>query len=235
MTPEERAELERQAAEYALGTLPEDERARFEARLSWDAEVCRLVDDWDRRLAPLAEAVPPVAPPPGLWQRIERAVAPGTGPKGAPRSAWSSLALWRGLAGAGLAAALALALVFALVPREAALGLRYVAVLEDEQAKPVFLVSVDPAAARLTARPIAAAPPDQADYELWLIAGDAAPRSLGLLDAAADTERALPAGLGQAIAEPALLAVSLEPQGGSPTGQPTGPVIWKGALLRTGT
>lgn len=230
MTPEEREELERQAAEYALGTLPADERARFEARLAHDAAACKLVDAWDRRLSPLNEAHAPIAPPPTLWPRIARAIAPRA--LGAGRSPWSSLRLWRGLAGAGLAAALALALIVALLPREAALGPRYVALLADEAATPVFQVSLDAESGRLAARPLAPRAAGERVYELWLIAGDAAPRSLGVLSPDAATERALPAAIAAELAELAVLAVSLEPPGGSPTGQPSGPVILKGRLAR---
>jgi anti-sigma-K factor RskA len=107
-------------------------------------------------------------------------------------------------------------------------------VLEDEKAAPVFLVSLDAKAGRLNARPLVPHAVGDRVHELWLIAGTDAPRSLGILEVEAITEHALPAAIMDQVAEPALLAVSLEPPGGSPTGQPTGPVILKGTLLRSG-
>jgi anti-sigma-K factor RskA len=243
MSPAEREEFEALAAEYALGTLSGDERARLEARIAWDAELAVLVDAWNRRLAPLAEGIEPVPAPPTLWQRIERALAPrraerAIAPKRATarpaRSLWSSLNLWRGLTATGLAAAIALALVVALRP-PASVGPSYVALLQDETATPVFLVSLDPKAGRLNARPLVHHAAGDRVHELWLIAGTEPPRSLGVLEVATVTEHVLPREIVDRVAELAVLAVSLEPPGGSPTGQPTGPVILKGLLARAGT
>ena len=103
--------------------------------------------------------------------------------------------------------------------------------LADDKAQPVLLASFDPTHSRLTLRPVKL-PAIAADksLELWLLPpAGAAPRPLGLLT---------PAGLsvvleGQDARDiaAAALAVSLEPQGGSPTGLPTGPVLYSGAVL----
>ncbi|MGH6954619.1 MAG: anti-sigma factor, partial [Alphaproteobacteria bacterium] len=79
MTGNEREELEGLAAEYALGTLAGEERDRFERRLGADRAAQRLVEEWQLRLAPLAEGVAPVEPPRTLWRRIEAAL-PGRAP-----------------------------------------------------------------------------------------------------------------------------------------------------------
>ena len=100
-----------QAAEYVLGTLPRAERLAFASTLATDADLRAAVARWQTRLAPLAETVPEVAPPAGLWLRIRAALSPaGEDPRveGLARS----LRRWRlgALGASALAAGLALAL-----------------------------------------------------------------------------------------------------------------------------
>jgi len=66
-------------------------------------------------------------------------------------------------------------------------------------------------------------------HELWVIPKDGAPRSLGVINSAVDTEIHL-AGLDTKLVNGALMAVSLEPPGGSHTGSPTGRVVCKGSI-----
>ena len=66
--------------------------------------------------------------------------------------------------------------------------------------------------------------------ELWLIPADGKPRPVGLLHADQTVTLTLPPDLAVFAKNNAVLAVSLEPPGGSPTGQPTGPVIATGKL-----
>lgn len=106
-TPEERDEL---ASEYVLGTLPAELRVQVRLRLEDDAELRTAVDSWERRLLGLTDLVEPVLPSTQLWPRIERSVQvlepkPRSPAPRAP-SWWNLLPLWRGLAGAGLAASL---------------------------------------------------------------------------------------------------------------------------------
>jgi anti-sigma-K factor RskA len=234
------------AGEYALGTLPADERAAFEARLSREPALAAAVAAWRERLAPLADAVAPVAPPPDLFARIEarldadeRATARSTAPGAEPvsldevRRLRRALRGWRiaagGLGALAAAAALALAVlapgVFAPAepPQE-----RYVAVVDRGGALPALIVQVDVAQGLVRVRAPAAEAPPERDLELWLVAEGAAPRSLGLVRDEADI-RVEPA---VARAAPgATLAVSVEPPGGSPTGAPTGPVVYTGVLI----
>ncbi len=71
-----RDEAEALAAEYVLGTLDAEARARFDRDLLADAELRALVSDWEQRLAPLAEGAPPVEPPDRLWSKIETGLEP---------------------------------------------------------------------------------------------------------------------------------------------------------------
>ena len=111
-------------------------------------------------------------------------------------------------------------------------SLAVVAVLNQDPTSPAWLVTVDLAAQRLTIQPLAELPKRDKAYELWLVAGgDTPPRSLGLLQAEQPTTLPVAAVLRPDVPRAAALAVSLEPAGGSPTGLPTGPVVYQGALL----
>ena len=235
------------AAEYVLGTLDREERRRAEARLATDQAFARMVDDWSRRLGPLSEAVPPVAPPPEVWAAIEAALpaerraavqSARPGQQRSPRPTkqmaplFERLGFWRWATGGAVAVAAALALAIALVPLRPVQETRYMAVLESGPGKPAWLVSVDIAARQMTVRPLGELALADKSYELWLVAGpEAPPQSLGLLTP--DSDKAIPisADLGSEVPRAAAFAVSLEPAGGSPTGLPTGPVLYQGAIL----
>ncbi|HEX3210423.1 MAG TPA: anti-sigma factor [Geminicoccaceae bacterium] len=237
-------ETEALAAECVLGTLEPTARAAVRQRLRTDPELARLVELWEQRLGPLAAIVPPVEPPPAAWLGIVQALAAETRSAAPVRRVrvrhhgpLYSVTFWRRCTfGAGaLAAILALYLAGTELRRPPPATARYVAVLDRSAATPALIVTVDPAAGRATIRPLAVkAAPDRA-LELWLIEGQGRqPRSLGLLDAEKETTLELPASINEAVRPSAAFAVSLEPRGGSPTGQPSGPVICQGPVLALG-
>ena len=237
-------ETEALAAEYALGTLEPTARAAVQQRLRTDPELARLVELWEQRLAPLAEAIPPVEPPPAAWLGLAQAVAAEARPTPLQRvrvrhhGPLYSVTFWRRCAlGAGaLAAVLALYVAGTVLrPPAAPSAARYVAVLDRGQASPALIVTVEPDAGRAIIRPLAVEPAGDRALELWLVAGQGRqPRSLGLLDPHKETALTLPAEARAAVEPSAALAISLEPPGGSPTGQPTGPVFYQGPLLALG-
>lgn len=231
---EEMSPLEALAADYVLGTLDAAERRRVQGQLARDPELARLVDEWEGRLAPIAQAIPPVRPPVRVWQRIQNSLDREQAPA-APRGAfWQALTFWRwSTAGAtALAAALAAYIVVAPGPAGLPPAGRYVAVLNEGAASPAWLVTVDLSTQSLTIRPVTELAPQDKAFELWLVAGgDQPPRSLGLLDPVQEISLTVPDDLTGAVPSRAALAVSLEPAGGSPTGLPTGPVVFQGALL----
>lgn len=67
-----RPEMDREglAAEFALGTLSGPELAEARALMQSDAEFARLVAAWEKRLSPLAGALPPLDAPPGLRDKV---------------------------------------------------------------------------------------------------------------------------------------------------------------------
>lgn len=208
------------AAECVLGSL-EGEDAREAARLlDSDAAFAASVRQWETRLAPLAGYAPPVAPPPGLWDRIAASIGATTG-EVVPVAFRRRLRVWQ--AGAGMALAIAASLAAFIVLRPAPPA--RVAVLAPISGGAAVLLATEQAGGVLVIRPSGTiAVPSDRDLELWALAkGETRPRSLGVLPASGLRVTA-------PLAPNTQLLVSLEPRGGSPTGQPTGPVLYGGTM-----
>jgi anti-sigma-K factor RskA len=203
------------AGEYVLGVLPLDERLAAERRLAADPAFAAAVAVWEGRLAPLNDAYPE-QPAPDLLPAIEARLFP------APRRArrrW-----FAPFAGALTAAALALA-VLALLPVPPAPQPALIASLASAGQALTFAARIDPDAGTLTlTRTGGTGPGAGLDYQLWVIGTEGVPAPLGLIRQVEDTRPAPGLAPGQ------VLAVSLEPLGGSPTGQPTGPVLVTGII-----
>jgi len=111
---------------------------------------------------------------------------------------------------------------------------RLVAVLQQDPTNPAFLLTVDPQSRTMIVRRVSAAPEQGRSYELWLIAkGAPAPKSLGLVGGDEFTQRPIPGNFDLATLRTASYAVSLEPAGGSPSGVPTGPVLFTGNIVES--
>lgn len=224
---------EKLAAEYALGTLKGGARRRFEGYLHHDAALRRTTAEWQDRLTPLAEFAGAQTPRKQVWTGIERRL--GLRPAAPAWQFWRSDAFaWRPLALASTALALVLAALLTTQTLQAP-RVDYMATLIDEKAQPVLVLAADRRKQQLTVRVVHAAPvPDDKSLQLWAVPKSGNPRSLGLVDPAVPVTLALGAP-GRALGDDvALLAVSLEPKGGSrdPTG-PTGPILYKGNWVRT--
>jgi anti-sigma-K factor RskA len=238
---------QRLAAEFALGTLRGRARQRFRRFMAEDAALAAAVQDWELRLAPMAAAVAPVQPPARVWRAIQERL--GAAP---PRSVslWANVAFWRnlGLAASGMAAGLlaAIALIAPQAPSPAPapvvirvpsneMGATYLAVLSDPKTqKPVLVVSAGRNASELWVKTLDPAihVPDRS-LELWALPPGRAPKSLGVVAPSEKmTVLKLVAAADLAFADVPALAVSLEPAGGSPTGAPTGPVLYTGPFLK---
>jgi len=170
---------------------------------------------------------PEVEPPPQVWDGIRSRIGADNVIRLQRR-----VALWRG-ASVALAALAAALVLFLLLPgqiRPQPKGL-YVAVLQGSDAAPAFVAAVDMKSGMLVVRRLGAASPAGHSYELWALGGGrAGPQPLGVIDAAM---RRPASALGDRPVDATMLAVSLEPAGGSPTGLPTGPVLFTGKLLST--
>jgi anti-sigma-K factor RskA len=212
------------AAELALGVLEGAERTAAVQRAARDRAFALLVEAWEQRLAPWAAEIREVSPPPEVWDRISSALPAQTRRNGL----WHSLNFWRGLsfAAGALAAACLVGLIYlgTLTPRQA-----LIATIEGGGQRH-FVATIDSVRGTVAVVPAAFSADATRVPELWLIPPDGRPRALGLLRADQTVVLALPPELATLAKNNAVLAVSLEPPGGSTTGLPTGPVIATGKL-----
>jgi anti-sigma-K factor RskA len=225
----DRDDIDALAGEYLLGTLDAAERRTAEARLASDPAFRAAVAAWESRLQPLADGAAPVEPPDGLLERIlQRIDGESRSPAANVVALRRRVRRWRLTSGILGAAAAALAgVVFLDLAAPPEQGVEFVAVLTAEGAAPKFVATVNVAEGTLSIRRVGEAPPPDKSYELWAIGPGQDPRSLGVVDEAS---------LSRTLDHPPgdlTLAISLEPAGGSPTGTPTGPVVFSGALVPT--
>ena len=251
---------DRLAAAYGLGTLRGGARRRFEAHARRNPRLRALAITWQERFAAMTELQAEQQPDPNVWKRIrleldrerqpQQRAAAAKPPSGARWFAWAG-------AFATLAAvAVSVSLSTRLNERSDALAqleqqsrtlsqrnvqlasqlqaspeVRYVAVLSDDHASPSVLVTFDPKHNTLTLKRLGGFDEGaEKSLQLWALPPGGAPRSLGVLPpngiaklTAAENEVQVPA-----------LAISLEPRGGVPGDRgPTGPVLFKGAVVPT--
>lgn len=248
--------LDRLASSYALGTLRGGARRRFESMAREQAPVRAAALIWQSRLSSLNELQQPAQPAPAVWIRIANLVQAEKAQAAmhaAQRTAQAtragvdwlrSLAVWRGATAAG-AVATVTAIALGLGMRQelgseitrlqtalqAAPQIQYVAVLADDKAAASMLVTFDPNARKLTLQRVGNyEEAGDRSLQLWALPPSGGPKSLGVLGR--DKLLRLTAGESD-VREVPMLAISLEPKGGVPseTG-PTGPVLFKGALIQ---
>ncbi|SOC54434.1 Anti-sigma-K factor RskA [Chromohalobacter canadensis] len=228
------------AAEYVLGTLDAEERAEVARRRQHDADLDACILAWEARLAPLGNEVETIAPGPDLLARIERRIdelettsrtnsKPEDGTDGTAQviALRRRLGFWRGCAGLATAAALILAVALIAPFGETPDAPPFVAVFQQDDQQPAFMLSVDLDSRRLNVRPVTAKPLPDRSYQLWIKADALGPkpRSVGVLN----DDLSLPADAlsdyDSGLLKRATFGISIEPPGGSPTGQPTGSAI----------
>jgi anti-sigma-K factor RskA len=231
------------AGEFVLGTLAAAERREAEDLLAKDDEFRREVWFWERKLGPLGLRVKPVRPSPVLWLGIVRRIHAATpAPLRQPRV--RAVTIWAVLATAA-SVLLSTAMLLQMtrpIPAPQIITKRvevpvpaptYVALLQFPESKMQWSVSAIPSRRELVVRVVGEQPQaiSGKDPELWLIA-DGKPISLGVMPKSGEVSRQIPAGLD--FIPGGVLAVSIEPLGGSPTGQPTGPVVTTTAIFQAG-
>jgi anti-sigma-K factor RskA len=214
-------------AEFALGLLDAEEHARVASRIATDPALKAELRMWRLRLSALDREYGEQLAPRAILARVEARLFP----QPRPPSLWNSLAFWRSLAAGGVAVAVA-AIGFSLLqpaqldPR--AVATQLVAALQAQEGSGVSFVALYDAATgmvRLTALSGQALP--DRDFELWAIQGTGAPVSMGVVPIDARAEIKMPEDMPE-FDEGTVLAISLEPLGGSPTGGPTGPIVAMG-------
>jgi len=225
---------DRAAGEYVLGTLDTGERVAFEVALGRDPALRALVGAWQDRLLPLTQQAPAAEPSPSLWRRIELSLGVADAPR-TRRAAppwWARVRLWQGLSAAGLAVSLVMGalLLRQTVPEPAAA--RYLAVLESpDRGSTGWVVEVQ-AGRTLRLVPVGDVGhvPAGRAWQFWTKPeGAAGPTSLGLVRAGQTLE--LPVQRLPAVGARQLFEITLEPEAGSPTGRPTGPILYVGSTV----
>jgi len=209
------------AADYAIGLMPSTARRRFEQLLREDAALRAELAQWQESLTSLTAALPEHPVPDRVWQGITARIEPQVLHVPEKRPFWSWLRITAAVC--SLVIALTLGVIYT---RD---GARYSATLLTADAQPALKVEAHEDYLNVEPLTLAAVDPGRS-LELWAIPADGKPISLGVIPADGkgrvelnDAQKAL-------IGKPIALAVSLEPKGGSPTGQPTGPVLYQGAL-----
>ncbi len=228
---EESADLRH--AEYVLGVLDAPGRSSVEREIETSAQAAASVSDWQRRLNPLADALPEESAPARVWTRISALLLPPRSSRSTqPEGLWQSLALWRWVGIGASALAAALLVVVWLRPLSPAARPGYMAsTIQQTNGAAGWTVTMDLQDARLIIVPATPqAIPQGRAPELWLIPAGARPMALGMIASDHPTTLSLARTSLAQLGPTAALAVSIEPPAGSPTGQPTGAVIGTGAI-----
>ena len=227
-------------AEYVLGVLDADSRAAVAQEVQTTDEAAAAVALWQRRLMPLTDDIESVLPAPYVWARIHDDLQLDTPARIVQRKGlWNNLALWHWVGIGASAVAVALVAVIVTPNHEAAPVVAsasssagyMVSTIQQDNGVTGWTATMDLDHARIVVVPGApAALADGHAPELWLIPEGGKPISVGMITRDAPTTITLDPSLLAKLGPTAALAVSVEPIGGSPTGQPTGAVIAKGAI-----
>lgn len=225
------------AAEYVLGTLSHAERSEAEARRASDPAFNAAVLDWERRLGPLTEVVTPMQPPAGLYDKIRAQIGIGSNVvslKAREQQTIRRVNRWRAATGAmsALAASLFGVVVWQDYDRRQ-MPTQYVAVLKADQTLPAFLLTVDTKTNMFVISAMQKPEEPEKSYQLWLVHDEMPqPKSLGVFNDSEMDVRPMSDGKLHDMMMDGTYAVSVEPKGGSPTGEPTGPVVFSGKLIK---
>jgi anti-sigma-K factor RskA len=219
--------LARLADEYVVGTLGVRARRRLERLASSSAAVRDAIRAAEDRLVGLSASLPPIEPAAGTWERLAAQVG-HAGPSTAPRSPPESQ--WRLALAAGVAIA-ALALAWWIAPRVTSPTATASVVAEGLGELWALSIYGDQDRLRAKVTGVVKREPGRS-YELWALPEGGNPVSLGLLPEDGAFERELTDAQRAALRLAPKVAVSLEPTGGSPTGAPTGPVLYVADLSR---
>ena len=221
------------AGEYVLGVLGSEERRQVEARLRLDPSFAAIVRRWEDNLSRFDDDYAEIQPPDAVFAQIESRIF-GDSPQaraGLLTSLWASVVFWRSV---GLASVASLAIFIGLDSAETLRPKPASQPLTADLASTDNAISLvaryDEATGKLSLTPVATGGMREKSLELWVVENDQQPRSLGVLPQTGLGEVDVPQDLRSTLKRGVVLAVSVEPFGGSPTGQATGPVIAAGAI-----
>ena len=215
------------AGEYVLGVLTGGARRRFERLLMQSSTLRSELTFWEEHLAAWNLKLAPVDPPGYIaWRLLGRVRA-----EERPRREALRNTFWRGWA---VAATILLAVILVaqrMVPTAEQKPAEF-ALVSDAKGQPLWVISVHPEANRIDMKAVIdRTPPAGKSYELWMLPGSGNPVPMGLMNSSGLASETVNPELLARLAASKGIAISLEPQGGSPTGLPTGPVLWTATLV----
>ncbi|MQB44318.1 anti-sigma factor [Rhizobium sp. ICMP 5592] len=216
------------AGEYVLGVLSLEDRQKVERRMRSDRQFAAIVSRWEQNLSGFNDDYEMVAPPASVFPKVEKRVF---GETAFGAHLWGSLLLWRSVAFGSLFLAIGV-LMFTVTNNtsQPSPGKQLSASLAGQNSPINLLANYDTTSGLLRVTPVAAGQPQEKSLELWLIRGSDPAEALGILPQTGEGEIVLPSELHGKLTEGAIIAVSVEPFGGSPTGKPTGNVIASGTI-----
>ncbi len=223
------------AGEYVLGLLRGGARRRFERLLIEDARLRSEVVGWEEKFTAWNRSLKPMAPRNAVWWRLKSRLEAEDKASRKPVGSPVRKGLW---SGAVAAAAVIMLLVGIFIGR----GLvttqpatpSYLAVMSSAKGKPLWLITVHPKIRRIDMKALANnIPPPGKSYELWMLPGTGKPVAMGLMNSEGLASASVSTQVIAALANAKGLAISVEPYGGSPTGQPTGPVVYVASIVST--
>lgn len=219
-------------AEYVLGVTSGPQRAAMQRAIAADPALGREARFWEAHYSTFNADYEPAVVSESVWSRIETRLFGDDRRSG---TSWlESLALWRSLTAAAAAIAV-VALTLNLVPldietRQPADTTQLVAALQPVESEVSILARYDAQTGQLRLSGAGPAAGEGSDYELWFIEGEDAPVSMGVFDLAEAQTIAVDAALASQLGQGITLAVTLETEGGSPTGAPQGPIVAAGPI-----
>jgi anti-sigma-K factor RskA len=209
------------AADYVIGLMPGTARRRFERLLQDDQSLRGEVAQWQETLATLTTPLSDQPVPERVWQAIVARIEPQHLHVPEKRPFWNWLRI------GALACSLLLATVLGVLYNRDNATLRATLVADNQQ--PALRIRAYDSYLKVEPLNLAGVQADRS-LELWVIPADGKPVSLGVLPRDGDGQLQLSDAQRKLVSAPTTLAITLEPQGGSPTGGPTGPVLYQGKL-----
>ncbi|KAA0699348.1 anti-sigma factor [Neorhizobium sp. P12A] len=213
------------AGEYVLGVLSLEDRQKVEKRMRSDRQFAAIVTRWEQNLSGFNEEYESIVPSAAVFPKIEQRIF---GEYRAGGNLWNSLLLWRVVALASLVFAAGVVIFNANLIKPQQGGKPLVAALSAQNSAIALMASYNAQSGKLRVTPVASGQPEEKSLELWLIKGSDPAIALGVLPQTGEGELAIPQNIRGQISEGDVLAVSIEPFGGSPTGKPTGDVVASG-------
>jgi anti-sigma-K factor RskA len=226
---------ERLAGEYVLGTLQGRARQRFAQLVEQRGYLRNAVNQWEQRLDPLSTQITAQSPPNRVWRNISRELDLIYNQSGRIRliGFWNNILLWRSTTFTAIVF-LIVSLFYSWLPHTPSpRSPSYLAVLKSNQDAPMFVAtaSFSPMQMKVMMMDESVMYPNK-DLELWCVMKQSGETwSLGVLARKKETVFAMNQHEWQLMGDISSLTVSVEPMGGSPTGQPTGSKVYTGELM----